>query len=89
MITLGEQTASCEDLFSTDDVVDEQDIISGVVTRNTEVVVSGGTVSIQALATPVTEKVSAQHLRTASGTNTVSVVSNVDPVTLKAVYRVG
>ena len=89
VITLGEQTASCEDLFATDDVADEQDIISGVVTRNTEVVVSGGTVSIQALGTPVTEKVSSQPLRTSSGTNTVSVVSNVDPVTLKAVYRVG
>ena len=39
------------------------------------------------LAEETTETASAQPLNTAQGTNTVSVVSEVDPVTLKAEYR--
>ena len=39
------------------------------------------------LATETTEQVTAQPLRTAEGTNTVSVTSNVDPVTLTVVYK--
>ena len=34
-----------------------------------------------------TESVTPQHLHTAAGTNTVSVVSEVDPVTLTVVYK--
>lgn len=40
-----------------------------------------------ALATATTETVAGQHLTTAEGTNTVSVTSNVDPVTLTVVYK--
>lgn len=39
------------------------------------------------LATETTETVAGQHLTTAEGTNTVSVTSNVDPVTLTVVYK--
>lgn len=39
------------------------------------------------LATETTEQVTAQQLRTAEGTNTVSVTSNVDPVKLTVVYK--
>ena len=39
------------------------------------------------LATNVTEQVTPQALRTAEGTNTVSVTSNVDPVALTVVYK--
>ena len=80
------QTASVVNLFSTGTVHDEQDIIRGTVTRRTEVVVSGGVITVSALAEPVTEYVTAQHLRTVAGDNTVSVTSNVDPVDLSAEY---
>lgn len=86
VLTIGEQTASVVNLFSTGTVHDEQDIISGVVTRKTEVVVSGGVITVQALAEPVTEQTTAQPLNTAKGDNTVSVTSNVDPVTLTVEY---
>lgn len=85
-LSVGAQTASVVNLFAAGDVKDEQDIISGVVTRRTEVSVSGGEVTISALAEPVTERVTAQPLRTAEGNNTVSVASNVDPVELTAEY---
>lgn len=39
------------------------------------------------LATETTEQVTAQPLRTAEGTNTVSVTSNVDPVPITVVYK--
>ena len=86
VLTIGAQTASVVNLFAAGDVKDEQDIISGVVTRRTEVSVSGGEITISALAEPVTERVTAQPMRTAEGDNTVSVTSNVDPVELKAEY---
>lgn len=35
---------------------------------------------------PITERVTAQPMRTAEGNNIVSVVSNVDPVELEAEY---
>lgn len=38
------------------------------------------------LATPTTESVTAQHLATAQGDNSVSAVSNVDPVTVMVEY---
>lgn len=80
------QTASVVNLFSTGTVHDEQDIISGVVTRKTEVIVSNGVITVQALAEPVTEQVAAQYLRTVAGDNTVSVESAVGPVELSVTY---
>lgn len=83
------QAASVSDLFAAGDVKDEQDIISGVVTRRTEVSVSDGVITISALAEPVTERVAGQPLRTAAGDNTVSVVSEVAPVELSVEYMAG
>ncbi len=86
VLTVGEQTATVANLFSTGTVHDEQDIISGVITRRTAVSVSGGVITISALATPVTEYVTPQPMRTAEGNNTVSVTSAVAPVQLSATY---
>lgn len=86
VLTIGTQTAAVVNLFSTGTVHDEQDIISGAVTRRTEVSVANGVITISALQTPVTQTVPRQALRTAEGTNTVSVVSNVDPVDLQVEY---
>lgn len=44
-------------------------------------------IAMFALATATTETVAGQHLTTVEGTNTVSVTSNVDPVTLTVVYK--
>ena len=86
VLTVGTQTASVANLFSTGTVHDEEDIISGTVTRRTSVSVSGGVITIIALATPITEHVPGNRLKTTEGSNTVSVTSNVDPVTLTAEY---
>ena len=86
VLTIGTQTTSVVDLFAVGDIKDEQDVISGTVTRRTEVVVTDGIVSVSALAEPVIERVTAQPMRTAKGDNTVSVTSNVDPVELSATY---
>lgn len=86
VLTIGTQTASVVNLFSDGTVHDEQDIISGVVTRKTEVSVVGGVITVSALAEPVTEHVTAQPMRTAEGDNTVSVTSNVGSVQLKVEY---
>lgn len=80
------QTASVVNLFSTGAVHDEQEVISGTVTRRTAVSVSGGVVTISALATPVTEQVAQQPLRTAAGDNTITATANVSPISLEAVY---
>lgn len=80
------QTASVVNLFSDGTVHDEQDIISGAVTRRTEVVVSGGVISISALSSPVTERVTPKYMSTVEGSNTVTVTSAVDPVTLTVEY---
>lgn len=86
VLSVGAQTASVVNLFSTGTVHDEQDTISGIVTRRTSVSVSGGEITIAALPTPITERVTAQPLRTSEGDNTVSVVSEVDPVELSVTY---
>ena len=86
VLTIGTQTATVANLFSTGTVHDEQDIISGTVTRKTAVSVSGGLITISALPTPVTEHVTPQPMRTTEGSNTVSVTSAVDPVQLEIDY---
>ena len=86
VLSVGAQTASVPNLYAAGDAKDEVDIISGVVTRRTEVSVSGGVITIAALAEPVTERVTAQHLRTSAGGNTISVTSIVAPVQLSAEY---
>ena len=86
VITLGTQTATVADLFSVNDVADEQDIISGVVTRRVEVTVSGGVITISPLATPVTENVTPQPLNTAEGSNTLSWTAEVSGTTKTVTY---
>lgn len=86
VLTIGTQTAHVEDLFEVGGTADEQDIISGVITRRVEVSVSAGVITLSALATPVTEQTTPQPLRTADGDNVVSVTSNVDPVQLEVQY---
>lgn len=99
------QTATAENLLSVGTVKDEQDIISGAVTRKCGVCYYDGTqaigdvyisttggkdngaIIVYPLATPVTEQVTAQHLTTNEGTNTVSVTAEVSPVELKAEYK--
>ena len=86
VLSVGAQTASVVNLYAVGNVKDEQNIISGVVTRRTEVSVSGGVVTVTALAEPVIEHVTAQPIRTAEGTNTIAVTSEVDPVELSVEY---
>lgn len=86
VLSVGAQTASVANLFSTGTVHDEQDIISGVVTRRTAVSVVGGVISISALSSPVTERVTPKYMSTVEGSNTVTVTSAVDPVTLTVEY---
>lgn len=81
------QTATVPDLFATNEVADEVDLISGVVTRKTEVTVSGGSITITARGTPVTENVTPQPMMLEEGANTVTVVAEVSPIELAAVYR--
>jgi len=71
------QTATVPDLFAVGDVKDEVEIISGAVTRRTEVSVANGVITISALAEPVTEQTTPQPLSTVEGTNTVSWTAEV------------
>lgn len=80
------QTATVPDLFATNEVADEVDLISGVVTRKTEVTVSAGAITITALGTPVTESVTPQPMVLEEGTNIVTVAAEVSPIELKAEY---
>ena len=86
VLSVGTQTATVANLFAAGDVKDEQDIISGVITRKTAVSVEGGVINVSALAQPVTEHVTPQPMRTAEGNNTVSVTSAVAPVELEVEY---
>lgn len=81
------QTVSVVNLFATDDVADEHDIISGVVVRNTEVVVSNGVITIQALQEPVIENVSPQSINTVEGNNTLAVTSEVSGIEFDVTYK--
>ena len=86
VLSVGSQAASVANLFAAGDVKDEQDIISGVVTRRTEVSVSGGEITITALPMPIIERVTAQPIQTVEGNNTINVVSEIGSVEMTAVY---
>lgn len=86
VLSVGSQTASVANLFAAGDVKDEQDIISGVVTRRTKVSISSGEITITALPTPITERVTAQPMQTVEGNNTINVVSEIGSVEMTAVY---
>ena len=85
VLTVGGQSASVQNLFAVGDVKDEQDIISGVVTRRTELVASNGTITIQALANPVTERVTQQPITLAEGTNVIT--SSFTGAEISATYK--
>ena len=105
VITIGEQTAFVEDLLAVGDVTDEQDIISGTVTRRVGVCVYDGTqtigdvylsttggkdvgaIIVYPLAEETTETVTAQHLHTSKGDNTISVTAEVSEITLSVQYK--
>lgn len=89
VLTIGQQTASVVNLFEVNGTADEQDIITGVVTRKTAVSVAAGVITISALADLVTERVEAQPLNTAEGDNTVTATANVSPIALAAEYETG
>jgi hypothetical protein len=86
VLTIGTQTATVQNLFEAGGVADEQDIISGVVTRRVEVTVAGGVISITALATPVTEHVTPQPLSTVEGDNTLSWTAEVSGTVKEVEY---
>lgn len=86
VLTIGTQTAHVENLFEVGGVADEQDIISGTVTRKVEVSVSGGVITLSALATPVTERVTPQPLSTVEGTNTLSWTAEVSGTVKEVEY---
>lgn len=95
-----DKTASAVNLFAVGNVADTQDIITGEVIHRTEAVISDGTtptgeyigtvgagnILVVALANPVTEHVTPQHLSTAEGDNTLSVTAEVSGITLDVYY---
>jgi hypothetical protein len=89
VLTIGNQTAHVENLFEVGGTADEQDIISGVITRKVGVSVSAGVITLSALATPVTEQTTPQPMSTVEGTNTVSVMAEVSPVQFECEYANG
>lgn len=86
VLTIGSQTATVQNLFEVGGVADEQNIISGVITRRVEVSVSAGVITLSALATPVTEHTTPQPLTTAEGTNTVSWTAEVSGTVKEVQY---
>ena len=86
VLTIGTQTATVQNLFEVGGVADEQDIISGTVTRKVEVSVSGGVISLSALATPVTEHTTPQPLSTVEGDNTLSWTAEVSGTVKEVEY---
>lgn len=86
VLTIGTQTAHVEDLFEVGGVADEQDIISGAITRKVEVSVANGAISLSALATPVIEHTTPQPLSTVEGTNTVSWTAEVSGTVKEVEY---
>ena len=86
VLTIGEQTASVENLYEANGVADEQDIISGTITRKVGVSVANGVITLSALATPVTEQTTPQPLSTTEGTNTVSWTAEVSGTVKEVEY---
>lgn len=86
VLTIGEQTAHVENLFEVNGTADEQDIISGVITRKVSVSVVGGVITLSALATPVTEHTTPQPLSTVEGDNTVTWTAEVSGTVKQVEY---
>lgn len=86
VLTIGSQTAHVENLFEVNGAADEQDIISGVITRKVGVSVANGVITLSALAAPVTEQTTPQPLSTVDGTNTVSWTAEVSGTVKQVEY---
>ena len=86
VLTIGTQTATAQNLFEAGGVADEQDIISGVITRKVGVSVVGGVITLSPLATPVTEHTTPQPLSTVEGDNTVSWTAEVSGTVKEVEY---
>ena len=86
VLTIGTQTAHVEDLFEVGGTADEQDIITGIITRRVEVSVSAGVITLSPLATPVTEHTTPQPLSTVEGDNTVAWTAAVDGTVKQVEY---
>lgn len=86
VLTIGTQTATVQNLFEVNGVADEQDIISGVITRKVEVSVSAGVITLSPLATPVTEHTTPQPLSTVEGDNTVTWTAEVSGTVKEVEY---
>lgn len=86
VLTIGTQTATVQNLFEVGGTADEQDIISGVITRKVGVSVSAGVITLSALASPVTEQTTPQPLSTSEGTNTVSWTAEVSGTVKEVEY---
>lgn len=86
VLTLGTQTASVANLFEYNNIYDEQNIISGTITRRVSVSASGGVITIAPLDEPITERVQAQPMNTDEALNTVSVTGNIGAVPLTIEY---
>lgn len=86
VLTIGNQTASVENLFEVSGVADEQDIISGVITRKVGVSVSAGVITLSPLATSVTEQTTPQPLSTVEGDNTVTWTAEVSGTVKEVEY---
>lgn len=86
VLTIGSQTATVQNLFEVSGTADEQDIITGVITRRVEVSVSAGVITLSALDTPVTEQTTPQPLSTVEGDNTVSWTAEVSGTVKEVEY---
>lgn len=86
VLTIGTQTATVQNLFEVGGAADEQDIISGVITRRVEVSVSAGVITLSPLATPVTEQTTPQPLSTVEGDNTVTWTAEVSGTVKEVEY---
>lgn len=86
VLTIGSQTATVQNLFEVGGVADEQDIISGVITRRVGVSVANGVITLTVLSAPVTEQTTPQPLSTVEGTNTVSWTAEVSGTVKEVQY---
>lgn len=79
------------DLFATLDGTarDEVDLVSGVLTRRTELAYENGAVVIKALAAPVTEQTTPHSLHSYAGTTTVSWTAEVSGTEKTVEYAQG
>ena len=80
------QTATAVNLYAVDGICDEQDIISGKVTRRIKAEVVNGSIVLSVLSVPVIEYVDPQPLNTEDGTNIISWTAEVSGKKMEVTY---